>query len=134
MNLTHRLRFHRFFSAPFLVVLFGTAGIAFGVALLPGWTSIDARADAPPAQVEPTVRAERRCPHCGWIESKREILAGVADPRALMVYGYTVRMADGSSGVFREELPVLWRLGEQLIFIGGAGPLAAPAAPGNQRN
>ena len=64
----------------------------------------------------------RRCPHCGWIQSKREILPGVADPHAPMVYEYTVRMADGSSSVFREEL-ASWRLGERLVVIAGTGPL-----------
>jgi hypothetical protein len=38
-----------------------------------------------------------------------------------MVYEYTLRKADGSSRVFREELPVSWRLGERLISIGGPG-------------
>ena len=53
---------------------------------------------------EPAVQA-RRCPHCGWIESKREIPAG---------YEYTVRMNDGSSSVFQQALPASWRLRERL--------------------
>jgi hypothetical protein len=32
-------------------------------------------------------------------------------------------MRDGSSHVFREEMPVSWRLGERLIFIEGSEPL-----------
>ena len=72
-----------------------------------------------PAQMQDTAREVRRCMYCGWIESKREIVPGVADPHALQVYEYTVRMRDGSSSVFREELPVSWRLGERLIVIDG---------------
>lgn len=121
-------------AAAAVVVLFGAAGIALDVAWIPGWTSIDAEAVTLPAQVEIPVQAVRRCPHCGWIESKREILLGVADPHALQVYEYTLRKTDGSSSVFRETLPVRWRLGERLIFIDGADPLAAPAAAGSQRN
>jgi hypothetical protein len=63
----------------------------------------------------------RHCAHCGWIEAKREMVPGIADPHAQTVYEYTVRMADGSRSMFREKLPVSWRLGERLILIGGAG-------------
>jgi len=57
-----------------------------------------------------------RCRHCGWIETRHEIL-----PR---VFEYTVRMADGSSRVFQETLPTSWRLGERLTVIDGdAAPL-----------
>jgi hypothetical protein len=84
-------------------------------------SGIDA-GDELPAPGEPAVHA-RRCPHCGWIESKREILPGVADPRAPRSYEYTVRMTDGSSSMFQQALPASWRLGERLTVIGGAGPL-----------
>ena len=110
-------------AAAAVVVLFGAAGIALDVTWIPRWTGIGARADAPPAQPEPVVHAVPRCPHCGWIESKREIPPGAAEPRALMAYEYTVRMADGSSRVFQETLPVSWRLRERLVFIDGTGPL-----------
>jgi hypothetical protein len=63
----------------------------------------------------------RRCAHCGWIESKREIQPGVAERHGVRVYEYTVRMADGSSSVFQEKLPSSWRLGERLIVLAGAG-------------
>ena len=63
----------------------------------------------------------RRCAHCGWIESKWEIQPGVANPPSPAVYEYTVRMRDGSSSVFRETLPVSWRLGERLVLIAGRG-------------
>ena len=87
-----------------------------------------------PAQVEPTVHAVRRCPHCGWIESKREIEPSVAQPHAVQNYEYTVRMADGSSSVFQETLPASWRLGERLMVIEGTRPLAAPAVAGSRKN
>jgi len=65
-----------------------------------------------------------RCRHCGWIETRRELLPLLADPRALQVFEYTVRMADGSSRVFQETLPTSWRLGERLTVIdGSAAPL-----------
>lgn len=113
-------------AAAAVVVLYGAAGIALDAAWVPRWTSIDAQAVALPQRVdlkELTINAARRCPRCGWIESKREILPGAAHPRVPMVYEYTARMADGSSSVFREELPVSWRLGERLMFIAGAGAL-----------
>ena len=65
-----------------------------------------------------------RCRHCGWIETRSELLPLVADPRARQVFEYTVRMADGSSRVFQETLPTSWRLGERLTVIDGdAAPL-----------
>ena len=77
-------------------------------------------ATAVPAPVEFTQRSVRRCPHCGSIESKRELPRLTSDARALLSYEYRVRMGDGSSHLFREEMPVSWRLGERLIFIEGA--------------
>jgi len=93
--------------------------------LLTTLTACDVAIDAgeePLVSSESAVQA-RRCPHCGWIESKREILAGVADPLAARSYEYTVRMMDGSSTVFQQALPASWRLRERLTIIGGAGPL-----------
>ena len=63
-----------------------------------------------------------RCAHCGWIDSKQEIEADVAHPHAPAIYEYTVRMANGSFRVFRQEGSVRWRVGERLIL------LAEPAA------
>jgi len=103
-------------SIPILLVVFFAAAAAFF------------NAPPPPSRVNPkaavlpmaaAIVSSQRCPHCGWIESKREILATVANPTALAIYEYTVRMADGSTSVFREELPVSWRLGERLIVIDG---------------
>src|SRR4051794_18643780 len=61
---------------------------------------------------------ERRCPHCGWIESKREIVPAASEAPAAKSYEYTVRMPDGSSTVFQQSLPVSWRLRERLTVIG----------------
>ena len=65
--------------------------------------------------------APPRCAHCGWIESTREIGPDIADPAAAAIYEYTVRMADGSLRVFRQEPSVRWRVGERLILFAGAG-------------
>jgi hypothetical protein len=73
------------------------------------------------APAEVPVREARRCPHCGWIESKREILPEVADPLVARIYEYTLRRADGSLSVFRETLPATWRLGERVVVIDGTG-------------
>ena len=74
------------------------------------------------APVEVPVRATPRCPHCGWIESKREILPELADSLAPRVYEYTLRRADGSSSVFREALPASWRVRERVVVIDGTDP------------
>lgn len=66
------------------------------------------------------LEAPRRCGHCGWIESKREIEPGPENPRAAVVYEYTVRMPDGSGSVFRAEPPSSWREGQRLVLIKGA--------------
>ena len=104
------------FSIPILLVLLFAAAAAL-------FSPPPPRADANPGAARlPAAVPEivsRRCPHCGWIESKREILAAVANPAALAIYEYTVRMGDGTSSVFREQLPVSWRLGERLIVIEG---------------
>jgi len=106
-------------SALLFVMLVGAAGIALGVTWFPGWTGIDAEADALPAQDKLTARAARRCPHCGTIESKREVPPSAAAPGALQTYEYSLRMADGSSSVFQEALPASWRLGERVMVIDG---------------
>jgi hypothetical protein len=100
-----RPAWHALCAAAAVLVVFGAAGGELG--------------PATPAQVTPTVHAARRCPHCGWIESKRELLPSAADPRAARNYEYTLRMADGSSSVFQEALPASWRLGERLMVIDG---------------
>jgi hypothetical protein len=65
----------------------------------------------PPAQL--TGPAARRCPQCGWIVARREILP-------LQVFEYTARMGDGSTRIFQETLPTSWRLGERLTIIDGS--------------
>jgi hypothetical protein len=64
-----------------------------------------------------------RCPSCGWIEAKRELAPLIANPRTLKIYEYTLRMPDGSMGVFQETLPTSWRLGERVMLIESNGPL-----------
>jgi hypothetical protein len=81
----------------------------------------EALAAQPPVQLAGP--APRRCPDCARIVAKREILPLVADTGALQVFEYTVRMADGSSRVFRETLPTSWRLHERLGFIDGSTQL-----------
>lgn len=119
-------------SALSLVVFFGATSMALGVAWVPAWSGIDAQALALPEQPVPTVHASRRCLHCGRIAQRIEIPRSAADSRSLRTYEYTVAMADGSSRVFREQLPVSWRVGERLLFIDGADPLAGPA--GSRKN
>ena len=65
--------------------------------------------------------APRRCTHCGWIKSKQQIGPDTADLHAPPVYEYTVRMANGSTRVFREGPAVRWRVGERLMLLAGAG-------------
>jgi hypothetical protein len=77
-----------------------------------------------PASSQPEqMGTERYAKLRGWIESKREIAPLSGDARTPASYEYTVRMGDGSSHVFREEMPVSWRVGERLIFIEGSDPL-----------
>lgn len=106
-------------AAAAVVVLLGAAGVALDVTWIPRWTGVGARADAPPAQPQPAGPTVQRCPHCGWIESKRPIASSVTDPWSLGIYEYTLRMTDGSSRVFRETLPASWRVGERLTLIDG---------------
>ena len=65
----------------------------------------------------------RHCQSCGWIEAKRELAPLAADPQALRVYEYTLRMQDGSTSLFQETLPTSWRLGEGVVLIEGMGAL-----------
>lgn len=93
-----------------LAFVCGTCVIALGAAALaPGALMAEAEADAPSA---------RRCPECGWIESKGEIPGGT-DNLAIRIETYTVRMVDGSSRVFTGGPGERWRLGERLKVIDG---------------
>lgn len=95
---------------------------AAGVALYRGWSAGGAMtAQMPPARIGVKAVPASRCPHCGRIQSKRRLdsaAAGYFDPAS---YEYTVSMADGSSRVFRAQLPVSWRVGEPLYYIDGGG-------------
>ena len=82
--------------------------VAAGLGVVWTSTSIGEALSEPAARVAPA-RTGARCPHCGWIESKREVVPGV--------YEYTVRMRDGSSSMFTEALPATWREGQRLMVI-----------------
>jgi hypothetical protein len=128
--LLHRLHFGtgrhwgvRPLSPPVLTALclLVLPAVAGGVALTRGWLS-DGSAIAqqlPPARIEVRKGLAGRCPHCGRIQSKRRLGTSAADPAGAPSYEYTVSMADGSSRVFREQMPVSWRVGERLHYIDG---------------
>jgi hypothetical protein len=92
-----------------------------GVALYRGWPA-DGGAIAEqtqPAPVEVKAESAARCLHCGRILSKRRLdpaTVGHFDPPT---YEYTVRLADGSGRIFREQMPASWRVGERLYYIDG---------------
>lgn len=85
---------------------YGLLGAAAVVPAAPGMTALQA-----PIAL--------RCPGCGWIEAKREVLPDTAHPGAAKTYEYTLRMRDGSVSLFRETLPTTWRVGERLVLIEG---------------
>ncbi len=91
-----------------------------GVAWDPQPIRPDTEPAAAPALVELTQRTGLRCPNCGSIESKRALPRLASE---LLSYEYSVRMGDGSSHLFREQMPTSWRLGERLILIEGASAL-----------
>ncbi len=98
-----------------LALILGAAAVAFA-ALSP--SPEDLAQDS-----QPDATAARRCPECGWIESKRDIPAG-ADNRAIRLQIYTVRMVDGSSRDFTAGPGDRWRLGERMKFIESGGQSA----------
>lgn len=115
------------FSPPVLIALclLVLPAVAGGLALTRGWiasASANASASAqqlPPARIEVKKGLAGRCPHCGRIQSKRKLGPDAADPSGAPSYEYTVSMADGSSRVFREQMPVSWRVGERLYYVDG---------------
>jgi len=98
-------------SRPFLAVLCALLLLLAGCDSVP---ELDEVALQPPPQLSGP--AARRCPHCGWIEARREIVP-------LQVFEYTARMGDGSWRIFQETLPTSWRLGERLTIIDGSTQL-----------
>lgn len=90
-----------------------------GVALYRVWSSGGGAIaqQLPPARIEVKAGPAGRCPHCGRIQSKRRLGPAATDH---VSYEYTVRMADGSSRVFREQMPVSWRVGERLYYMNGS--------------
>ncbi|HEU4644703.1 MAG TPA: hypothetical protein VFS80_03965 [Burkholderiales bacterium] len=92
-----------------------------GVALYRGWPAGGGAIaeQTQPAPVEVKAESAARCLHCGRILSKRRLdpaTVGHFDPP---YYEYTVSMADGSSRIFREQMPASWRVGERLYYIDG---------------
>jgi hypothetical protein len=82
----------------------------------------------PPAAADParffvSGPLPRHCEGCGWIEAKRELAPLAADPHALRIYEYTLRMSDGSMSLFQETMPTSWRLGERVMLIESHGAL-----------
>jgi hypothetical protein len=61
--------------------------------------------------------APRKCPSCGWIEGKREIVPETIDASVPKTYEYTLRMVDGSMSLFRETMPTTWHLGERMTLV-----------------
>jgi hypothetical protein len=103
-------------TLPASAVAWALVGVAWDPQTMPVTMPVD-QAAAVPALVELTERTSRRCPNCGTIESKRALPRLASE---LLSYEYRVRMGDGSSHLFREQMPVSWRLGERLILIEGA--------------
>lgn len=120
--MTHRLRATQRRRWP----MYRAFTLLLSALLLPALAGCEAGIDEEAAALlvpaEVPVREARRCPHCGWIESKREILPEVTDPLVARIYEYTLRRANGSLSVFRETLPTTWRLGERVVVIDGADP------------
>jgi hypothetical protein len=94
-----------------VAVFLGAAGAAAYFLSVPAPSSVE------PQQISAGPSA--RCAGCGWIESKSRLAPASAEPNALPSYRYTVRMRDGSTRVFDEQLPASWRIGERLIQIDG---------------
>jgi hypothetical protein len=61
--------------------------------------------------------APLKCPSCGWIEGKREVVPETTDASAPKTYEYTLRMTDGSMSLFRETMPTKWHLGERMTLV-----------------
>jgi hypothetical protein len=102
-----------------LLVLPAVAGVALYRVWISGGGAIAGQ--LPPARTEVKAGPATRCPHCGRIQSKRRLGPAATDHFEPPSYEYTVSMADGSSRVFREQMPVSWRVGEPLNYIDGSG-------------
>lgn len=104
---------------------------AAAVTLYRAWASgTNGIADEPPLAKERMAGVAGRCSHCGRIERARKLRPDAAGPLSLPGYEYTVRMADGSSRVFREPSPARWRVGARLIYIDGVQRPQAPVMAG----
>jgi hypothetical protein len=83
-------------------------------------------------------RSRAWCPECGFVESIRHLersgdvgvaggVSGAASGTAIAasavtgkIYEITVRFRDGSTTIFNEATPRTWRVGSQVIVIGGS--------------
>lgn len=102
-----------------------------GVTLYRAWMSgNNGIGEESPAGLELKAGLAGRCPHCGRIERTRKLRPDAAGPLSLPGYEYTVRMADGSSRVFREPSPARWPVGARLIYIDGVQRPQAPVMAG----
>ena len=103
---------------------------AAAVTLYRAWMSGNHGIAEEPLPVERAAGVAGRCSHCGRIERARKLRRDAANPRSTPGYEYTVRMADGSSRVFREPPPARWRVGARLIYIDGVQRTKAPVMAG----
>jgi hypothetical protein len=97
----------------------GLGAAVLGAALWSTWTYLPGP-EAPLAlapEFPLSVPAARKCPSCGWIEGKREIVPETLDASAPKTYEYTLRMTDGSMSLFRETMPTKWHLGERMTLV-----------------
>lgn len=117
----------RLFLAALIALLVVGLPAAAAVTLYRAWASGDnGIVEEPPLTMERMGGVAGRCSHCGRIERARKLRPDAAAPLSLPGYEYTVRMADGSSKVFREQSPSRWRVGERLIYIDGVQRPKAP--------
>lgn len=117
--------------AALIALLVAGLPAAAAVALYRAWmTGNNGIAEEPPPPMERTAGLAGRCPHCGRIERARKLRPEAMDPLSPPGYEYTVRMADGSSRVFREQSPGRWRVGARLIYIDGVQLPRTTAAAG----
>lgn len=69
-------------------------------------------------------RMNGRCQTCGVVQVVRKLQTVGTSPA---VYEMTVRLRDGSTRVSSHPSAAGWRVGDSIMVIGGAKPLAAPA-------
>jgi len=131
-------------TAGVAALLIGSAGIVAVLAWLPSVIDMpglelaldkfpalpNANAQPLPAREDDGARVNTTCPECGVVASTREIDPFVAGTYPVIASGappsaksheVTVRMSDGSNHVFTDATHAVWRPGERVILIQGAG-------------